>query len=181
MTYLALLRGINVGGHHRVEMARLRSAFEALGFKSVKTLIQSGNVIFNAPKTLESALCRRIEAKLSTEFGFPIPVVVRTTDEVNKIVRSNPFLKQKGIDVSRLHIVFLVQAPPAEALKKLRSLASPSEQLQCVGRDLYLYLPNGFGGTKLTPNVFDKSLSVSATARNWNTTTKLCELCSPQN
>lgn len=161
-------------------MARLRSAFEALGFKSVKTLIQSGNVVFTAPRALESALCRRIEAKLSKEFGFPIPVIVRTADEVKTIVSSNPLLKQKGINVSRLHIIFLAEEPPAEALKKVESLALPSEQFRCVGRDLYLYLPDGFARTKLTPGVFDKSLAVSATARNWNTMTKLCELCGPQ-
>jgi uncharacterized protein (DUF1697 family) len=180
MTYLAFLRGINVGGHHRVEMARLRSAFEALGFEKVRTLIQSGNVIFNAPKTPELTLCRRVEAKLSAEFGFPIPVIVRTVDEINKVVNSNPFLKQKGVDISRLHVVFLVDLPNPDALTKFESLASASEQVRCIGRELYLYLPNGFGKTKLTPNVFHKSLSVSATSRNWNTTKKLCELSNPQ-
>jgi uncharacterized protein (DUF1697 family) len=176
MTYLAFLRGINVGGHHRVEMARLRLVFEALGFEKVRTLIQSGNVIFTAPKTPESILCRRIETKLSAEFGFPIPVIVRTVDEINKVVNSNPFLKQKGIDISRLHVVFLLDVPRPDDLNKFESLACASEQVRSVGRELYLYLPNGFGKTKLTPNVFNKSLSVSATARNWNTMTKLCEL-----
>ncbi len=176
MIYLALLRGINVGGHHKVEMARLRRAFEALGFEKVRTFIQSGNVVFNAAKSSHAALCRRIEDKLTEEFGFPIPIIVRTGDEIANILKSNPFLNQKGIDVSKVHVTFLLDAPTADDLKKVGSLAGPLEEFRCVGKDLYLYLPNGMGHTRLGPNAFNKSLSISATTRNWNTVTKLCAL-----
>jgi uncharacterized protein (DUF1697 family) len=176
MTYLALLRGINVGGHHKVEMARLRRAFEGLGFEKVRTFIQSGNVVFNAAKSSNAALCRRIEEKLTKEFGFPIPIVVRTGDEIAKILNSNPFLRRKGINVSKLHVTFLIDAPTADDLKKVASLAGPLEEFRCVGKELYLHLPNGMGNTKLGPTAFNRSLSASATTRNWNTVTKLCAL-----
>jgi uncharacterized protein (DUF1697 family) len=161
-------------------MVRLRAAFESLGFKNVSTFIQSGNVVFSGPKASDETLHRRIEPKLSSQFGFPIPVVIRSAEELNRIVGENPFLKADGIDVSKLHVLFLLSPPSAESLKKLTSLASAFEQCQCVGRDLYLYLPNGVARTKLTGQSLDKSLSLSATCRNWNTVKKLCELSSAQ-
>jgi uncharacterized protein (DUF1697 family) len=93
-------------------------------------------------------------------------------------ISSSPilFLRQKGIDVSKLHVTFLLDAPTADDLKKVESLAGPSEEFHSMGKELYLYLPNGMGNTKLGPNAFNKSLSVSATTRNWNTVTKLCAL-----
>src|SRR5256885_12323419 len=99
--YVSLLRGINVGGHKRVKMDKLRSSFAALGFTSVKTYIQSGNVVFKARKSSPSALSKRIETKILQDFGFPVSVVTRSSDELDKAILGNSFVKDRGIDSER--------------------------------------------------------------------------------
>src|SRR6266481_4937729 len=97
-TYVALLRGINVGGHKLIKMDRLRKAFEGLGFADVATYVQSGNAVFKAPAKAEQGLPKRIEEMLLRQFGMTVPVIVRTSEELGETVRSNPFLKEKGVD-----------------------------------------------------------------------------------
>ena len=118
-TYIALLRGINLGGHKIVKMDRLRKTFEELGFADVKTYIQSGNVVFKAPAQTPAKLAKRIEEKILGQFGFPVPVVVKTAVEIGEVISSNPLLKEKGIDPTRLHVTFLSCAPDKSALKLL--------------------------------------------------------------
>jgi uncharacterized protein (DUF1697 family) len=121
--YISMLRGINVGGHKRVKMDQLRQLFEALGFEQVKTYIQSGNVVFKAGKTSTSALSKRIEESILSDFGFPVSVISRTSDEMRDTIENNPFLKQRGIDPERLHVMFLSESPAPAALKKLADQA----------------------------------------------------------
>ena len=97
LTYVALLRGINLSGHRIVKMDQLRKAFEGLGFEDVKTYIQSGNVVFKGPGTVPQNLVKRIEEKIVRQFGFAVPVVVKTSDEIGEIIRNNPLVKEKGI------------------------------------------------------------------------------------
>jgi uncharacterized protein (DUF1697 family) len=99
-----MLRGINVGGKKIVKMEKLRASFEALGFGPVRTYVNSGNVIFETSTIPSTILSKRIEEKISRGFGFPIKVIVKTSEELNRIIRNNPFLKQKGIDRSKLHV-----------------------------------------------------------------------------
>src|SRR5439155_14797710 len=98
-----MLRGINVGGKKIVRMEKLRVSFEALEFGRVRTYVQSGNVIFETVKASPDDLSKTIAEKISKDFGFLIPVVVRTSDEMGKIVGGNPFLKESGLNPSRLH------------------------------------------------------------------------------
>lgn len=180
-TYIALLRGINVGGHKKVPMERLRAMFEKLGFGQVVTYIQSGNVVFDAAKHPPQELTKKIEEKILAEFGFPASVITRTVEELGKAIRNNPFPKESKADAAKVHIAFLSQIPHADAVTKLEALATASEQLRHSGKETYLYYRDGMGRAKLTGGVLEKVLSVTATARNWNTVNRLHQMAVEQN
>ncbi|HTA28879.1 MAG TPA: DUF1697 domain-containing protein [Candidatus Cybelea sp.] len=171
-TYIAMLRGINVSGHNPVKMEQLRAAFGSLGFANVKTYVQSGNVVFEA-KGPASELSAKIEEKILCDFGFAVPVLLKTAKEMADIVKRNPFLKDKAIDQSKLHVTFLSGTPPKTALELLQPLARGEEQLRVLDREIYLYCPDGYGNTKLNNTAIEKKLSCRATTRNWNTTKTL--------
>jgi uncharacterized protein (DUF1697 family) len=175
-TYIALLRGINVGGHKIIKMDQLRKAFEGLGFVGVATYVQSGNVVFKSPKKASEDLSNKIEEMLLRRFSMSVPVIVRTAKEVGEVLRNNPFLKESSTDVSKLHVTFLSHTPQKTAVKGLDAIAAGPDQFRCCGQEIYLYCPNGFGGTKLTITTFEKVLAVGATTRNWNTVNKLYEI-----
>ncbi|MHB8215304.1 MAG: DUF1697 domain-containing protein [Candidatus Sulfotelmatobacter sp.] len=175
--YIAMLRGINVGGHKRIKMEQLRASFEALGFEQVRTYIQSGNVVFKAPKISPSALSKRIEERILKDFGFQASVVSRTVEEMARIIANNPFLKDRGIDQEKLHVTFLSEAPAPAALSKLAGLTAAPDQCSCLGKDVYLYLPNGTTESSLMKASFDRVLSVVATTRNWRTVNTIHQMC----
>jgi len=110
-TYIALLRGINVGGHKKVKMELLRKSFTALGFEQVQTYIQSGNVVFKGAKASAAALSRKIEDRIVKDFGFPAPVITRTQEEIATAIQNNPFLKEGAVDPGRLHLIFCRKLP----------------------------------------------------------------------
>jgi uncharacterized protein (DUF1697 family) len=176
-TYVAMLRGINVGSGKIVKMERLRVSFEALGFGGVRTYVQSGNVIFESEQKSATELSKKIEEKIQRDFGFTVPVLVKTSKEMVQIVSDNPLVKEKGIDHSKLHVTFLFDAPPKTAVEALEPLARGREQLRVLNREIYLYCPDGYGNTKLSNNAIEKKLSVVATTRNWRTVNALREMC----
>jgi uncharacterized protein (DUF1697 family) len=172
--YVALLRGVNVG-QNTLKMERLRHLCSELGFKNVTTYVQSGNVIFEAggpPSSWSSS----IDHKLAGETRLPVTVLLRTPGELKSIIARNPFLKEKGIDQSRLHVTFLASAAGKDALKKLSAVNAGADQFRISDKEVYLYCPNGYGRTKLSNNALEKTLSVKATTRNWNTVNKLYEI-----
>jgi uncharacterized protein (DUF1697 family) len=178
--YVSMLRGINVGAHKRIKMEQLRTSFATLGFEQVKTYIQSGNVIFKTTKLSPELLSRKIEERILSNFGFPVSVVSRTAAEMANAIESNPFLKKRGIDQDKLHIMFLSDAPTALALTKLAALTAAPDQSRCLGKEIYLYLPNGAGKSSLMRSSLDRVLSVVTTTRNWrtvNTLHKMCQEC----
>jgi len=175
--YIAMLRGINVGGHKRIKMDRLRSSFEALGFAQVKTYIQSGNVVFKAGKISTSGLSRKIEDKILSDFGFQVSVISRTADEISKTITSNPFLNERGIDPERLHVMFLSDAPAPAAVKKLAELTAAPDRLHCLDRAIFFYFPNGVSQSVLFKNPVDRILAVVNTMRNWKTVNQLAQMC----
>jgi len=177
-TYVAMLRGINVGAGKIVKMERLRALFEALGFGGVRTYVQSGNVIFESEQKSAAELSRKIEEKIQRDFGFTVPVLVKTSKEMAQIVSDNPLVKEKGIDHFKLHVTFLSDAPPKTAVKVLKPLATGRERVRILNREIYLYCPDGYGNTKLSNNAVEKKLSVVATTRNWRTVNTLLEMCS---
>lgn len=167
--YITMLRGINVSGQKLIKMERLRASLVELGFGEVRTYIQSGNVVFKATKQSSDGLAKKIAGKILDDFGFPVPVLVRTADEMSAVVEANPFLREAGIDESKLHVTFLSDAAPATAEKMLAVLAAKSERFQVRGREIYLCFPDGYGNTKLSNSAIEKKLSVTATTRNWKT------------
>src|SRR5258708_9060732 len=126
--YIAMVRGINVGGHKKIKMDQLRKSFEALGFEQVKTYIQSGNVVFRGGKVSTQVLSRKIEAKILGDFGFSVSVISRTQDEMERTIQNNPFLKERGIDQTKLHVTFLSEAPAASAFQKMKALIAAPNQ-----------------------------------------------------
>jgi len=175
--YVAMLRGINVGGNKSIKMDKLRASLEALGLEQVKTYIQSGNVVFKAAKVTPAAISTKIEASIPKTFGFQVSVITRTADEINEAIAGNPFLKQPGIDPEKLHIAFLSEAPAPAALKKLAGLTVAPDQSRCLGKELYLYFPNGVSGSSLWRHPLDRVLSVITTTRNWKTVNTLHQMC----
>jgi len=175
-TYIALLRGISLGGHQLVKMDQLRKTCEKLGFRNVKTYIQSGNVIFQAPAGATATLARRIEAEVMRQFGFPVPVVVKTSDEMGEVIKGNLLLKEKGIDLSKLHVTFLSCGPEKSALKMLEGFAAGSDRFCCSTQAVYLHCPNGCHQTKLSNNALGKMLEVGTTTRNWKTVNQLYQM-----
>ena len=171
--YIALLRGINVGGHKIVKMDQLRKALEALKFEDVKTYVQSGNIVFKAHTQPAETLVRKIEEKVLRQFGFPVPVIVRSSKQIGDVIKKNRFPE---IETSKLYVSFLSGVPESAAVKRLDASKVAPDQFFCCGQEIYLYLPNGFSGAKLSVNAFEKALSVSATTRNWNTVTRLYEM-----
>ena len=173
MTHLALLRGINVGGKNPLPMKELARIFEGAGCAKVRTYIQSGNVIFDAPKGAKvgEAVTRGIEKK----FGYRIPVILRTAGELEATIRGNPFLTAEA-DTRWLHVYFLGDRPSETCRASLDAKRSTPDAFEVRGREIYLHLPNGMGRTKLTNAYFDSKLSTVCTARNWATVLKLAEM-----
>src|SRR5579863_3651544 len=167
--YVALLRGINLGPHKRMKMERLRESFRAMGLGQVQTYIQSGNVVFKAGRMSHTALCRKIEARIVADFGFPAPVIIRTREELGKTIESNSFCKRSGIDLTKLHVTFLADPPEASALEELKRLTVLPDESICLGREIFLHLPNGMAKSSLTNNPLERRLLKMATTRNWNT------------
>ncbi len=176
MVYVALLRGINVGPHKRMKMDKLRACCEALGFKNVKTYIQSGNIVCQAGKLSSDAAAKRIEAQIVKDFGFSADVIARTGEELKQIVSGNPLLKEPGVDASKLHVVFLPDLPPAESIKKLEAIVKTPDKVRHRGKEIYFYFPNGVSGSSIWKHNLDRVLGISGTMRNWRTVNTLLEM-----
>jgi uncharacterized protein (DUF1697 family) len=174
--YISLLRGVNLGPYNRMKMEDLKKSCETLGFGQIKTYVQSGNVIFKAAKQSTSGLSAKLKEKILADFGYTVPVLTKTAEEIEKAIRNNPFLKENGIDTSKLHVSFLWEAPSAASLKKLGELPAKPDQFRHHGCEIYLYCPNGYGKTKLSNNILERVLSVGVTTRNWKTVNSLHEM-----
>ena len=174
-THIALLRGINVGGHHKVPMAELRSAFERLGHAGVASYVQSGNVLFTSTASDELTTVRGIAAALHDRFGFEIPVVVRTTEELATVAAHHPHAAAQPDD-AKLHVIFLADEPAPEAILRLDLARFAPDELTVEGRHLYAHYPHGAGRSKLTVDAIERVCGTTATARNWRSVTRLLEL-----
>ena len=174
--YIALLRGINVGGNRIIKMADLREIFVAAGGGDVSTYIQSGNVVFTHPARSERTLAAELERQISKAAGFAAPVVLRTAGQLARVIEDSPF---PATDADHLHVAFLSARPPANA-PTIDARAFAPERCVSVGRELYLYLPDGMGRSKLAAAILakPKAIGAAATARNWRTVLKLHELAS---
>jgi uncharacterized protein (DUF1697 family) len=173
-TYVALLRGINLGRLNKVSMADLRALFAGLGVEDVTTYLQSGNVVFKSTDT-PADLIRAGEERISGELGLDVIILIRTGAELAKTVAGNPFAR-RGLEAKTLHVTFLAERPDRERVRRLESAREDPDEFRIAGREVYLHCPNGYGRSKLTNALFEQRLGVAATTRNWRTTTKLAEL-----
>jgi uncharacterized protein (DUF1697 family) len=172
-TYVALLRGINVGGNRIIKMADLRETFVAAGARDVETYIQSGNVVFGHAARSATKLAADLEKQLASDAGFPVPVVLRTAAELAGVIAENPFAKA---DVDQLHVSFLASALPADALAAVDAKAFTPERFFTAAREVYMLLPGGMGRSKLVGAIMKVKAMAPATARNWRTVMTLSEM-----
>jgi uncharacterized protein (DUF1697 family) len=169
--YVALLRGVNVGGHAKVTMAALREACEAIGCSDVATYIQSGNVVLSSPLAA-GELRAALEEAIPERTGVSPVVLVRSRAQMAKVITGNPLPEA---DTRNLHVAFLTEKLDRQAAAGLREIEFPPEELAIRGTEIYLHLPNGLGRAKLPP-VLGRRLPVPTTVRNWRTVTKLREM-----
>jgi uncharacterized protein (DUF1697 family) len=169
--YVGFLRGINVGRNKRIAMADLRALAEEIGYADVVTHLQSGNLIFSSEAS-EDAVRSSLEDGIRQRFGMDVAVVVRSRDEIAQIVANNP-LSDVATDGSRYLVAFMSGVPDARAID---ANAHQPAQFRIVGRDAYLWLPDGILASKLPDAFSDKKLRVTVTTRNWNTVRKVLEI-----
>ena len=170
-TYIALLRGINVGGSNILPMKNLRALLEELGGHSVKTYIQSGNVVFQHEAEDSSELSSKISAAIKKNHGFEPQVLLLDLVKMEQAIASNPF-PQAESEPKTLHLYFLASIPQNPDLEMLDSLKKDNEQFKLIDRVFYLHAPDGIGRSKLAERA-ERALGVAATARNWRTVSKI--------
>jgi uncharacterized protein (DUF1697 family) len=173
--HVALLRGINVGGKHKLPMKDLTALFQEAGCEEVRTYIQSGNVLFRAGARTVGELPQRIATAIHERFGFPVPVVIRSAGELVAVARANPYAVE-GADPLSLHVGFLADRPGRAAIASLDPRRSPPDTFTVHDREIYLHCPKGIGKSKLTVDYFERVLGTATTVRNWRTVSKLVEL-----
>ena len=170
---ISLLRGVNVGGHHKIKMDALRALYESLDLRDPQTYVQSGNVVFRTKERNLARLARRIEDGIEERFSFRPAVVVRTPSEWRDVIAKNPFAKRGDVEPGKLLVTFLASDPGREAQDKALQIKTDPEELRLSGRELYTYYPNGIGRSKLPPAAIEKALKTAGTGRNWNTVIQL--------
>ncbi|MFD1739562.1 DUF1697 domain-containing protein [Bacillus salitolerans] len=177
--YIALLRGINVGGKNKMKMDELRKLLESLGLKSVQTYIQSGNVVFESEEDAD-ALQEKLESEILRVFGFSVPVIIRTANELALVKVGCPFSEEEisEADLSSvgesLYVAFLEDVPNQVDVDRLDAFKSEYESYHLAGRDIYLLFGQSIRNSKLATNL--QKLSVAATVRNWKTVNKIASM-----
>jgi uncharacterized protein (DUF1697 family) len=172
--HIALLRGINLGAAHRVAMKELRERLEAAGYRDVSTLVQSGNVVLAADDD-SATLADALAPRLHEWFGFEIPVVVRSRDEMAAVVARDPFAG-RSLDPKLYQVSFLSAAPDPALVRELEDAVVAPEELVALGREIYAWHPEGIARSALAKRITAKKLGVGVTARNWRTVTTLLEM-----
>ncbi|WP_261132059.1 DUF1697 domain-containing protein [Bacillus sp. Marseille-Q3570] len=172
--YITLLRGINVGGKKKVKMDQLKEIFASLGFRNVKTYIQSGNVIFAAVES--EGLAVQIERKLKEELGFEVPVLIKTLGEWEKAIEQNPYDVEMLDENEKLHVTFLAEEPTTSVVENLMMIESDVDEIRILGGTVYILCRNGYHKTLFSNAFIEKKLGVRATTRNWNSVLKIADM-----
>ncbi len=176
MKYIAILRGINVGGKRKILMADLKAMFQKMGFTDLSTYIQSGNIIFHSDKNRKpQELSKEIQHEIANTFGFEVPVIIRTPEQISLAIQSNPFYSSEE-DIPHLHLTFLGDSPSTENIISTESYSFEPDRFVLDGDSVYVYCEGKYHESKLSNNFFEKKLGVPATTRNWKTVLKLGEL-----
>ncbi len=178
-TYIALLRGINVSGQKKILMVDLKNLFETLGFLSITTYIQSGNVIFQSDQADTNNLSDLIKKGIEERFGFDVPVLVLTRDLLLSIFEENPFserISNGEIEEKKMYFTLVSSAPDKALVKELAIKDYGNEEFVVGQNVVYFFAANGYGRTKLNNNFFEKKLKCKATTRNLKTVSRLIDL-----
>jgi len=176
---IAILRGINVGKKRRILMADLILLFENLGFTNIKTYIQSGNIFFTTKRKVDSIeLADIIENTITEKYGFEVPVIIRSADELEAAIKTNPFYQSEATDIKQLHLTFLKELPAKENLLQTETYNFEPDQFAINNKEVFVFCNGKYHKSKLTNNFFERKLKVAATTRNWKTVLKLLELAS---
>lgn len=166
-----------MAGHNKIQMTELSALYWKMGFKDVRTYIQSGNVIFSLDiKTELQTVASEIESAILKKFNDAIPVLIRTTSEIKKVISANPFSNENNFDPARLAVIFLYEIPSEEKVDKVKNIDYPPDKFKIIGKEIFIYCPNGFGKTKLYTNFFENKMKVTGTARNWKTIKSILEI-----
>lgn len=173
--YVALLRGINVGGKNSLPMKALVAIVEGAGGREVRTYVQSGNVVLTATPAIAKKLPALVQDAIAERLGLRVPVVIRTAEAIAAVARDNPFLA-RGDDPDGLHVAFLAQMPAPDRVAALDPARSPPDELAVRGSEIYLRCPDGIGRSKLTVDWLDRQLATTSTIRNWRTVLALADL-----
>lgn len=175
-TFVSMIRGINVGGKNMMSMEKLRALYASLGFENPRTYVQSGNVVFGST-TKNSELVSVINKKIKQVMNIDLPVFVRSRAEISKIVANAPYSQK---DWPKIHVTFLSEEPKDFSNEAIDKFVGNGDKYKLIGSEIYLLLPNGYGRTKLTNNLFEKKLHLTATTRNWNTVNALHKMASQE-
>jgi uncharacterized protein (DUF1697 family) len=171
--HVALLRGVNVGGRKLVSMADLRDLLAALGFAEARSLLQSGNLVFRGGTKVGAQLERWLEAETAKRLSLDTVFFVRTAEEWKAVIAQNPFPQEAARGPAHLVVMFLRDAPDANAVRALQGAITGREVVRAKGRHAYIVYPDGIGPSRLTIDIIEKRLGTRATGRNWNTVLKL--------
>jgi uncharacterized protein (DUF1697 family) len=171
--FISLLRGINVGGHKRIKMADLRTLYESLDLREPKTLLQTGNVVFDTDFTDPARLAAHIEKGIEDAYGFHSDIIIRSVDELAAAIEGHPFSDEQLADPKKIALMFLQDAPDAEAINILQEAHTGPEDIVFNGMHAYAFYPNGMGRSKLTNAFIERKINMQGTMRNWNTSNKL--------
>ena len=170
---IAMLRAVNVGGNNKLSMEVLRALCASLGLRGVQTYIQSGNLVFQQDSADAETVARDLESAIQRKFGFKPAIVVRTAQELRKVIANNPFASRAEVLPNRLAVLFLATTPSRQAREQVLALPCDPEEIHVKGRELYIYYPHGMGRPTIPVARLEKMLQCPATARNWNTVNKL--------
>lgn len=157
-------------------MEDLRNLYSGLGFSKVESYIQSGNVIFQSKEKNTETIENLISEKIKEVYGYEVPVIVLTIKELKIIIKNNPFLKRKEIDLKRIHITFLSAEPDNKLLNSIDKEKHKPDEFEFGGKAVYLHIPDSYAKTKLSNNFFEKVLNTKATTRNLRTSNKILEI-----
>ena len=175
-TYISMLRGINVGGQKKIEMAELRRLYESLGLAQVSSYVQSGNVVFASAEPDGAKLAQLLETQIEQNFGFAVSVFIRDTADFGQLFERNPFWRDRHEVLAKLHVTFLYRRPIEAELSNLRAPTGETDEFVVGEQEIFLFCPNGYGRTKLSNSFFERKLKQPATTRNWKTVTALYQL-----
>lgn len=173
---ISMLRGVNVGGHNKIQMEALREIYMSMGLQDARSYIQSGNMIFRTRERDLNLLAKKIRAAIERSAGIRCEVILRSAEELRDAIARNPFGKRRGIEPRKLLISFLASDPGSEARAALAKLKTEPEELRLDGREMYIYFPNGMARPKMSWTAVERTLKTPFTGRNWNTVTKLCKM-----